>query len=148
MGIKRVLLQCMYLNGKDCSVRLILVYGPQENDSEDKDSFYHDISVQVEMAYLNGDLLPMSNNDEQLFELRNKYNLKPMNASEQCEGVFTRIHKYKQTIDKSVLDYVFISSYLEEYFTSIQIDEKNILHHGVALNMVKYILIVVLLSFA
>ena len=32
------------LNGKDCSVRLILVYGPQENDSEDKDSFYHDIS--------------------------------------------------------------------------------------------------------
>ena len=43
------------LNGKDCSVRLILVYGPQENDSEDNDSFYHDISVQVEMAYLNGD---------------------------------------------------------------------------------------------
>ena len=33
------------LNGKDCSVRLILVYGPQENDSEDKDSFYYDISV-------------------------------------------------------------------------------------------------------
>ena len=32
------------------TVCLILVYGPQENDSEDKDSFYHDISVQVEMA--------------------------------------------------------------------------------------------------
>ena len=43
------------LNGKDCSVRLILVYDPQENDSEDKVSFYHNISVQVQMAYLNGD---------------------------------------------------------------------------------------------
>ena len=31
------------------------MYGPQENDSEDKDSFYDGISVQVEMAYLNGD---------------------------------------------------------------------------------------------
>ena len=47
------------LNGKDCSIRLILVYGPQENDSEDKDSSYHDISVQVEMAYLNGDSIIM-----------------------------------------------------------------------------------------
>ena len=135
----------VYLNGKDCSVRLILVYGPQENDSEDKDSFYHDISVQVEMAYLNGDsiimvgdlnaklgydvipndLHPMSNNGEQLFELCNKYNLKVMNASEHCEGVFTRIHKCKRTIKKPVLDYVFISSDLEEYFTSMQIDEEK-----------------------
>ena len=162
------------LNRKDCSVRLILVYGPQENDSEDKDSFYNGISVQVEMAYLNGDsvimvgdfnaklgydvipkdlhpmskngeqlfelcnkyaklgynvipkdLHPMSKNGEQLFELCNKYNLKLMNASEHCEGVFTRIHKYKQTIEKSVLDYVFISSDLEEYFTSMQIDEEK-----------------------
>ena len=110
-------------------IYLILVYGPQENDSEDKDSFYHDISVQVGMAYLNGDSIilvgdlsaklgydvipkdkhPMSNNGEQLFELCSKYNLKVMNASEHCESVFTRIYKFKQTIEKSVLDYVFIS---------------------------------------
>ena len=133
------------LNGKDYSVRLLLVYGPQENDSEDKDSFYHDVSVQVEMVYLIGDsvimvedfnailgydvistdLYHMSKNGEQLFELCNKYNLKPINASEHCEGVFTRIHKYMQTIEKSVLDYVFISSDLEEYFTSKQIDEEK-----------------------
>ena len=37
----------MCLNRKDCSVRLIRVYGPHENDSEDKDSFYHDISSEV-----------------------------------------------------------------------------------------------------
>ena len=35
------------------------------------------------------------------------------------------MHKYKQTIGKSVLDYVFISSDLEEYFTSMQIDEEK-----------------------
>ena len=35
------------------------MYSPQENDSKDKDSFYHDISVQVEMAYLNGDSIIM-----------------------------------------------------------------------------------------
>ena len=104
------------LNGKDCSVRLTLVYGPQENDSEDKDSFYHDISVQVEVAYLDGDsvimvgdfnaklgydvnpkvLHPVSNNGEQLFELCNKYNLKLINASEYCEGcslAYTSISK-------------------------------------------------------
>ena len=133
------------LNGKDCSVRLILVYGPQENDSEDRDTFYHDISVQIEMADLNNDyvimvgdfnaklwydvipkdLHPMSNNGEQLFELCNKYNLKLMNASEHCDGVLTRMHKYKQTIEKSVLDYVFVSSDLEEYLTSMQIDEEK-----------------------
>ena len=121
------------------------MYGPQENDSEDKDSFYHDISVQVEMAYLNGDSIimvgdlkaklgydvipndphPMSNNGEQLFELYNKFNLKVMNASEHCEDVFTSIHKCRQTIEKSVLDYGFISSDLEEYFTSVQIDEEK-----------------------
>ena len=38
---------------------VIAVYGPQENDSEDKDSFYYDISVQPEMAYLNGDSIIM-----------------------------------------------------------------------------------------
>ena len=48
-----------------------------------------------------------------------------MNGSEHCEGVFTRIHKCKQTIEKSVLDYGFISSDLEEYFTSMQIDEEK-----------------------
>ena len=47
------------------------------------------------------------------------------NGIAHCEGVFTRIHKYKQTIEKSVLDYVFISSDLEEYFTSMQIDEEK-----------------------
>ena len=39
--------------------------------------------------------------------------------------MFTRIHKCKQTIEKSVLDYGFTPSDLEEYFTSMQIDEEK-----------------------
>ena len=118
------------LNGKDCSVRLILVYGPQENDSEDKDSFYHDIS------------------SEQLFELCNKYNLKVMNASEHCEGVLTRIHKCKQTAEKSVLDYVLSHQTWKSTLLPWKLMRKSILHHGIALNMVKDIPTILLLSFA
>ena len=39
-----------------------------------------------------------------------------------CSLTYTNI---KQTIEKSVLDYVVISSDLEEYFTSMQIDEEK-----------------------
>ena len=69
-----------------------------------------------------------------------------MNASEHCEGVFTRIHKCKQTIEKSVLYYNFISSDLEEYFTSMQIDEEK--HFTPWHSLRKDIPTIVLLSFA
>ena len=131
-----------------------------------RDSFYHDISVQVEMAYLNGDsiimvgdlnaklgydvipndLHPMSNNGEQLFELCNKYNLKVMNASEHCEGVFTRIHKCKQTIEKSFLILFISHQTWKSTLLPCKLMRKSILHHGVALNMVKDIPTIVLLS--
>ena len=160
----------MCLNGKDCRVQLILVYGPQENDSEDKDSFYHDISVQIEMAYLNGDsvimitvgdfnaklgydvipkdLHPMSNNGEQLFELCNKYNLKPINASEHCEGcslAYTSISKLQKSL--FLIMFLFHRTW-KSTLLLCKLMRKNILHHGVALNMVKDILTIVLLSFA
>ena len=80
------------------------------------------------------DLHPMSNNGEQLCELCNKYNLKPINASEHCEEVFTRIHKYKPTWKSTLL--------------LCKLMRKSILNHGIALNMVKDILTIVLLNFA
>ena len=43
------------LCGKEHGIRIILVYGPQENDLEETvSSYYHDASVQVEAVYLNG----------------------------------------------------------------------------------------------
>ena len=58
-----------------------------------------------------------------------------MNTSGHCERVFTCI--YKETLEKLVLEYGFISSDLEKYFSSMQVDEEKISHHGIALNMVK-----------
>ena len=44
------------LTNKDFNVQIVLVYGHQENDPEDiRESFYHDVSVQIQTAYLSGD---------------------------------------------------------------------------------------------
>ena len=128
------------------NVQIVLVYGPQENDPEDiRESFYHDVSVQIQKAYLNGDSVllvgdfnaklgysviqndihPMSKNGELLFDMSNKYNMKVLNSSKFCTGTFTRIHKYKQEIEKSALEYVFVSSDLEKHFISMHIDESK-----------------------
>ena len=98
------------------------------SDSNNSVIMVGDFNAKLGYDVIPKDLHPtcISKNGEQLFELCNKYNLKLMNKhSEHCEGVFTCIYKYKQTIEKSVLDYVFISSDLEEYFTSMQIDEEK-----------------------
>ena len=109
------------LTDKDFNVQIVLVYGPQENDLEDvRESFYHDVSVQIQTAYLNGDSVvlvgdfnaklghsvvqndihSMSKNSELLFDMFNNYNMKLLNSSKFCTGTFTRIHRYKQKIEK------------------------------------------------
>ena len=105
------------LTNKDLNVQIVLVYGPQESDPEDiRESIYHDVSVQIQRAYLNGDSVilvgdfnaklghsvvqndihPMSKNDELLFDMFNNYNMKLLNSSKFCTGAFTRIHKCRQ----------------------------------------------------
>ena len=43
------------LSRKEHGIRIILIYGPQENALEETvSSFYHDVSMQVEAAFLNG----------------------------------------------------------------------------------------------
>ena len=103
-----------------------------------------DFNAELRYDVIQKDLHPMSNNGEQLFELCNKYNLKPMNASEHCEGVFTLI----QSIEKSVLDYVLTHQTWKSALSLFKLMKKSIFHHNVALNMVKDILTIVLLSFA
>ena len=53
-----------------------------------------------------------------------------MNASEHCEGVFTRIHKYKQTIEKSVLDYVLSHQTWKSTLLLCKLMRKSTLHHA------------------
>ena len=66
----------------------------------------------------------MSSNGKYVFELVQKFNLKMLNSSEICTGVFTRTNN-KNKDEKSVLDYMFISSELEKGVKSLRIDEKK-----------------------
>ena len=107
-------------------IRLVLVYGSQENDSANKIAdFYGSISVQVERAnlagnsvclvgdfnaklsteFIRGEIHQMSNNGAHLNDIMEKYNLAVLNALEICSGTFTWV-KNKIPVEKSVLDYV------------------------------------------
>ena len=100
----------------DKHIRLVLVYGPQENDSVNKIAdFYDSISVQVERAnlagdsvflvgdfhaklgteFIRGEIHQMSNNGARLNDIMEKY-------------TFTWV-KNKIPVEKSVLDYVITS---------------------------------------
>ena len=134
------------LTNKDFNAQIVLVYVPQEKGPEDiRESFCHDVSVQIQTAYLNGDSVilivdfnakpghsvvqndihPVSKNGEVLFDMFNNYNMKLLNPSKSCTGTFTRIHKYRQEIEKSVLEYAFVSSDPEKHFISMHIDESK-----------------------
>ena len=56
----------------------------------------------------------------------NKYNLFVLNSSNLCKGVFTRIHNYRNKVEKSVVEYVLISADLYSQFASMHIDEDKI----------------------
>ena len=60
----------------------------------------------------------MSSNGKYLFDLVQKFNLKMLNSSEICTGVFTGTNN-KNKDEKSVLDYMFISSELEKDVKSL-----------------------------
>ena len=126
---------------------MILVYGSQENDPEiNRNLFYQNLSIQIEQAFLSGDSVimvidfnaklgkdviggdvhPMSPNGKLLFSLCNKYNLLILNSSNLCKGVFTRIHNYRNKVERSVLEYVLVSADLYSQFVSMHIDEKKL----------------------
>ena len=54
-----------------------------------------------------------------------KYNLTLLNTLDFCEGAHTRIHRYKSRLEKSILDYVFVSSDLKKNVISMCIDEQT-----------------------
>ena len=123
-----------------------MAYGPQENDAEETlNSFYTNLSVQLEVAFLNGDSVvllgdfnaklgngiinqdahAMSKSGKILFSLFQKYNLCLLNSSDICQGTFTRIHECNKRIETSVLDYVFVSDDLQQHVVSMVIDEEK-----------------------
>ena len=130
------------------STRLILAYGPQENELDDvKDIFYQNLSSQIEKALISGsnvisaddinaklgfqiialDQCDMSGNGKLLYDVNTKYDLVPLNTLDICSDVFTRAHHNNCKIDKSVSDYVFVNSGLLPKVKSIYIDEEKLI---------------------
>ena len=84
-----------------------------------------DFNAKLGFDVINHDMNPMSKNGEKLFNLFCKYNLTLLNTLDFCEGTHTRIHRYKSRIEKSILDYVFVSSDLKKNVISMCIDEQK-----------------------
>ena len=137
------------LNGNTSNdhIRIILAYSPQENDILGVTDFYQNLSVQIERAHLNGDNVilvgdfnaklgseiitgdphPMSSSGKLLYEFYTKYNLHLLNSSDVCTGVLTRIQQCKGEIEKSTIDYLFVSAGLVSGVISVQIDEEKVI---------------------
>ena len=134
-------------NTRNDHIRIILAYSPQENDIQGVTDFYQNLSVQIERAHLNGDNVilvgdfnaklgseiitgdphPMSSSGKLLYELYTKYNLHLLNSSDVCTGVLTRIQQCKGKIEKSTIDYLFVSAGLVSDTISGQIDEEKVI---------------------
>ena len=118
-------------------------YGPQEGDAKDEiEDFYENLQIQIDRSVLKGDSVlivgdlnaklgktfinrdihDMSANGKLLYDIINKYNLCVVNALRLCKGVFTRVNN-KNSAEKSVLDYVIVSSNLSGNIQSMTIDE-------------------------
>ena len=127
-------------------MQIILAYGPQENDTEETlNSFHTNLSVQLEVAFLNGDSVillgdfnaklgngiinqdahAMSKSGKMLFSLFQKYNLCLLYSSDICQGTFTRIQQCNKRIETSVFDYVFVSDDLQQHMVSMVIEEQK-----------------------
>ena len=85
-----------------------------------------DFNAKLGKDVIGGDVHPMSPNGKLLFSLCNKCYLFVLNSSNLCKGVFTCIHNYRDKVEKSVLEYVLISSDLYPQFVSMHIDEEKL----------------------
>ena len=124
-------------------IRLILAYGPQEyNSKQETDDFYENITIQLNRALIAGDsvvlardfnaklgkdIIPhdthdMSFNGKHLLNLKNNSELVTMNLYEVCQGIFTRVNN-KNCSERSVLDYLFVTTDLCSSISSIIIHE-------------------------
>ena len=126
------------------SIWLILSYGPQEKESENKRTdFYESLSIQIQHAQMEGDMVilvgdfnaklgsdvmkgdihSVSKNGQLLWDVIKTFNLEVINTADICRGVFTRIKATKKKVEKSVLDYMIVSNQFKDQFLSCLIDE-------------------------
>ena len=128
------------------SYRIILVYGPQENVSEEvRKEFFQNVQIPVNRAFLSGDsiillddfnaklcklIIPgdihdMSPSGKFLNDIIENSSLKVLNTHKNSKGIFIRVQKNLGRVERSVLDYVLVTHDLYEMLISMDIDESK-----------------------
>ena len=126
------------------NVRLIAVYGPQENvPKEDRQEFFDELSTELQscefagnsplvVGDLNSKLVyddgieAISSNGEMLKEVIENHSLKVLNFDKCCKGKWTRVQTVKGVEVKSVLDYCLSSGEVVQRLESMIIDEEKL----------------------
>ena len=130
----------------DVPVRIVVGYGPQENDKiEKKKNFWEFLEKEIHEAELNehgfilqmdgnlhaGDLVendpnPKNRNGDLFrdFLERNKC-LVVLNCLQSCKGVITRRRVLESRTEESVLDFFVINEKLRPFFKDLLIDEER-----------------------
>ena len=123
------------------SLRVVVAYGPQENDTiEKKEEFFSDLEIEVEACKVNGDKLivvgdlnskiemrngelkALSSNGKFLINIINARKLQVLNFSDKCAGKWTHVIRTSNT--KSVIDYILVDEEVESDVTEVIIDEE------------------------
>ena len=128
-------------NGK-AKLKVGVVYLPQEKVSTEKDYSHIFKQIKKEIAEgrdkeqnviltgdfnckvgdrINGNVGPISKGGKKLIKMIEKEKLVILNASEKCEGKWTR----DENEEKSIIDYVIIDEEDEKFITSLKIDEEK-----------------------
>ena len=122
----------------------VTAYGPQEKAvQEKKEKFWKyleedairaniegrgfiiqgDLNAWLGNKFIPNDPRPQNENGKlmEAFIVRNQ--LTVVNALSVCKGIFTRIRKTKNTLEKGILDFFLVCKRLLPYITSMTIDE-------------------------
>ena len=132
---------------KQLPVRIIVGYGPQENDNIDKKTqFWNFIEQEINEAEIaeHGIILQMDGNlhagpglvkndpnpinrNGKLFTdfLKRNNSLIVLNSLESCKGVITRRRMLENRIEQAVLDFFLINEKLRPFFKELIIDEEK-----------------------
>ena len=122
------------------AIRLILVYGPQENEAiEDREMFMTEVSIEIQkcvdfgdipmvigdlnakLDVINGSVVHVSPNGKLLKRVVEEHDMKIVNFTEKCIGKWT--HEIRTTKEKSILDYIVVPDSLLDTISEMIIDE-------------------------
>ena len=84
-----------------------------------------DFNAKLGKLIIPGDIHDMSPNGKFLNDIIENSSLKVLNTHKNSKGIFTRVQKNLGRVERSALDYVFVTHDLYEMLISMYIDESK-----------------------